>query len=94
MAILYIQPIGQMWITIKRGQTMIGKGQHVRQCGVIQRLGRGQRHRTRHIGNAVMNNTVNHIGRIIMRSWEHALLWRASGAPPCSVFGYTRMHDT
>jgi len=47
--------------------TLVGKLQREGQGGVAERKGRRARHRSRHIGNAIMHHTIDHKGRIGMR---------------------------
>ena len=43
-------------VSHRRHDALIGHGPDERQGGVVEREGRGARHRTRHIGNAVMDH--------------------------------------
>jgi hypothetical protein len=45
---------------------LVGQGGDERQGGVGERLGGGARHRTRHVGHAVVNDTIDDIGGIGM----------------------------
>ena len=41
--------------------------QRVRQRDVVERIGAGARHGTGHVGDAIMHDVVDHIGRLGMR---------------------------
>ena len=63
-----IEAVTQMDVVLQSlAPTLVGKLQCEGHGCVVERKGRCARHRSRHIGNAIMNHTIDHKGRIGMR---------------------------
>lgn len=44
-----------------------------RERGIVERMARCQRHRTWHVGDAVMDDAIDLIGRVVVRGWVRGL---------------------
>ncbi len=77
-----LSPAAQVRVRLHgRAPALVGQRQHERQGGVVEREGRGARHRARHVGDAVMHHAFLDIGRI-----ANAMVGRdVSQQPPWSM---------
>ena len=63
-----VEPVPQVRIVGERAPpALVGEREDERQRGVVERIGRGARHRARHVRHAVMHHTVDYVGRVGVR---------------------------
>ena len=79
MAVPDIEPFRQMVVVAQRSlPALVGDCQRVRQCDIVERIGRGARHSARHVGDTIMDDIIDDIGRVLMggrlRGFETATL--------------------
>ncbi len=66
-AAMDIEPHPKVAIVLQRIETLIGELQPERQGRIVECIARCPRHRTRHVRNAVMDDAVDDVGRVVMR---------------------------
>jgi hypothetical protein len=67
LAVVHVQASAQVGVVLQRlHPALVGERQRERQRRVVEREGRGARHRARHVGHAIVDDAVDHIGRMRM----------------------------
>lgn len=80
---MYVQTVREMRIESNGAESVAGKGQTEGKRCVVQGLARRQRHGTRHVGHAIMNDTIDFISGFFVGRWLRGL--KASTLIDCDV---------